>query len=140
MFFQGAGNSDINIQTFLTSPFANNASNTSYEYFNNRWTPDNQGARYPRATPSPLTNNTQGSDFWMVDTSYLRLKTLILGYSLPQNVSQMLGMQSIALNFTGQNLFTISKLDFVDPELGYSNRETAYPVIKSLSFGINFSF
>ncbi|MBU3821487.1 TonB-dependent receptor [Flavobacteriaceae bacterium XHP0103] len=140
MFFQGAGNSDININTFLTSPFDNNGSNTSYEYYNNRWTPDNQGAKYPRATPSPYTNNTRGSDFWMVDTSYLRLKTLVLGYSLPQDISNMLGMQSIALNITGQNLLTFSKLDFVDPELGYSNRETAYPVIKSLAFGINFSF
>lgn len=140
MFFQGAGNSDINIRTFLTSPFDNNASNTSYEYYNNRWTPDNQGAKYPRATPSPYTNNTQNSDFWMVDTSYLRLKTLVLGYSLPENICEMLSMQAVSLNLTGQNLLTFSKLDFVDPELGYSNRENAYPVIKSLAFGINFSF
>src|SRR5690606_39170693 len=100
MFWQGAANSDINIRTFLTSPFENNGSNTSYEYFNNRWTPDNQNAKYPRATPSPLTNNTQNSDFWMVDTSYLRLKTLVLGYSLPQTVCDMIGMKSIGLNIT----------------------------------------
>lgn len=140
MFWQGAANSDINIRTFLTSPFENNGSNTSYEYFNNRWTPDNQNAKYPRATPSPLTNNTQNSDFWMVDTSYLRLKTLVLGYSLPQTVCDMIGMQSIGLNMTAQNLLTISKLDFIDPELGYNDRENSYPVIKSVSFGVNFSF
>src|SRR5690606_22709325 len=45
MFWQGAANSDINIRTFLTSPFENNGSNTSYEYLNNRWTPDNQYAK-----------------------------------------------------------------------------------------------
>lgn len=140
MFFQGSANSDINIRTFLTSPFENNASNTSYEYYNNRWTPDNQNAKYPRATPAPVTNNTQASDFWMVDTSYLRLKTLILGYSFPQEICDMLNMQSIGFNITGQNLFTISDLDFIDPELGYDDRETAYPVMKSVSFGFNFSF
>lgn len=140
MFLQGSANSDINIRTFLTSPFDNNASNTSYEYFNNRWTPDNQGAKYPRATPSPLTNNTQASDFWMVSTSYLRLKTLILAYALPQNICNVLRMQSIGLNITGQNLFTFSDLDFIDPELGYTDRENAYPVMKSVAFGINISF
>jgi len=140
MFFQGAANSDINIRTFLTSPFENNASNTSYEYFNNRWTPENLGAKYPRVTPSPLSNNTQASDFWMVSTSYLRLKTIVLSYALPQNICNALGMQSIGLNITGQNLLTFSNLDFIDPELGYTDRENAYPVMKSVAFGINVSF
>ncbi len=140
LFFQGTANSDINIQTFLTSPFANNGSNTSYEYFDNRWTSDNQGAKYPRATPSPYSNNTQGSDFWMVDTSYLRLKTAILGYTLPKSVSEKLNVGSIGFTLTGQNLFTLSKLDFIDPELGYDDRENSYPIMKSLAFGMNLSF
>jgi TonB-linked SusC/RagA family outer membrane protein len=140
-FFQGSGGSDINIRTFLTSPFDNNGSNVSYEYFNNRWLPDNQqNAKYPRSTPSPTGNNTQGSDFWMVDTSYLRLKTLVLGYDLPQSVCELLSMKNIGLTITGQNLLTISELDFIDPELGYNGRETAYPVTKSFAFGVNFSF
>lgn len=140
MFLQGSANSDINIRTFLTSPFDNNASNTSYEYYDNRWTPENQGAKYPRATPSPLSNNTPASDFWMVNTSHLRLKTLVLAYSLPQNICSALKMQSIAFNVTGQNLLTFSKLKFIDPELGYTDRENAYPIMKSVSFGINVSF
>lgn len=140
MFLQGSANSHINIRTFLTSPFENNGSNTSYEYYNNRWTPENQNAKYPRATPSPLSNNTQASDFWMVSTSYLRLKTVVLGYAIPQKICDILRMQSINLSVTGQNLFTISDLDFIDPELGYDDRETAYPVMKSIAFGINVSF
>ena len=140
LFFQGVANSDINIQTFLTSPFANNGSNTSYEYFNNRWTPDHQNASYPRATPSPYSNNTQASDFWMVDTGYVRLKTAVLGYTLPKSVSEKLNMESISLRLTGQNLFTISKLDFIDPELGYTDRENSYPITKTLSFGVDISF
>ena len=140
LFFQGSANSDINIQTFLTSPFANNGSNTSYEYFNNRWTPDNQNAKYPRATPSPYSNNTQASDFWMVDTGYLRLKTASLAYEIPRSVTEKLKLSSLRFHLTGQNLLTFSKLDFIDPELGYDSRENAYPVTKSLSFGIDVSF
>jgi hypothetical protein len=49
-------------------------------------------------------------------------------------------MQSIGLSITGQNLLTFSKLDFIDPELGYTDRENAYPVMKSVAFGINVSF
>ena len=140
LFFQGSANSDINIQTFLTSPFANNGSNTSYEYFNNRWTTDNQNGKYPRATPSPYSNNTQGSDFWMVDTGYLRLKTASLAYEIPRSVTEKLKLSSLRFHLTGQNLLTFSKLDFIDPELGYDSRENAYPVSKSLSFGIDVSF
>jgi TonB-linked SusC/RagA family outer membrane protein len=140
LFFQGTANSNINIRTFLTSPFDNNGSNTSYEYFANRWTPDHQDARYPRATPSPYSNNTQASDFWMVNTGYLRLKTAVLSYSLPQSVTEKFKMSNIAFHLTGQNLLTFSKLDFIDPELGYDDRETSYPITKSLAFGIDISF
>lgn len=140
LFFQGSANSDINIRTFLTSPFENNGSNTSYEYFNNRWTLENQQAKYPRATPSPASNNTQASDFWMVDTGYLRLKTAVLAYEIPRSVTEKLKISSLRFHLTGQNLLTFSKLDFIDPELGYDDRETAYPVSKSLAFGIDVSF
>ena len=136
LFFQGVSGSSINMQTFLTVPFYNNGSNFSYEYFNNRWTPDTQDARYPRATTAPDSNNTQDSDFWMEDTSYIRLKTLMLGYTLPQKISDRLSLSSVRLNLSAQNLFTLSGLDFVDPELGYYERENAYPVQRTISFGV----
>ncbi|MDN5212285.1 TonB-dependent receptor [Fulvivirgaceae bacterium BMA12] len=140
LFFQGTANSSINIRQFMTNPFANNGSNTAYEYFDNRWTPDNQDAKYPRATPSPYTNNTQDSDFWIVNTNYLRLKTAILGYTIPKSLTDKLNVGSIGLHITGQNLFTFSSLKHIDPELGYDDRENAYPVMKSFAFGLNVSF
>ena len=73
----------------------------------------------------------------MEDTSYLRLKTLILGYTIPNNILESLRIQSIRLNLSAQNLFTLSGLDFIDPEFGYYERETAYPVQKIVSFGAN---
>ncbi len=139
LFFQGSANSSLNMQTFLNVPFSNNGSNFSYEYFDNRWTPDTQDARYPRATTAPYANNTQSSDFWIEDTSYLRLKTGIIGYTLPRKVTNDLGISSIRFNLVGQNLFTFSGIDYADPELGYRDRERAYPVSKSVSFGVNLS-
>ncbi len=140
LFFQGTANSNINIRQFMTVPFENNGSNTAYEYFDNRWTPDRQNARYPRSTPSPYANNTQGSDFWMADTDYLRLKTATLGYKLPGSITEKLNIASIGFHLTGQNLLTFSSLDHIDPELGYDDRENSYPVMKSWAFGMDISF
>jgi TonB-linked SusC/RagA family outer membrane protein len=140
LFFQGAGKASIRTYQFMTVPFENNGSNTSYEYFDNRWTPENQNAKYPRATPSPYNNNTQETDFWMVNTNYLRLKTASIGYTLPRRITDKLGIGNVRCYLTGQNVFTISKLKHVDPEMGYDLRETAYPVMRSTTLGIDITF
>jgi len=140
LFFQGSANSSINVRQFMTVPFENNGSNTGYEYFNNRWTPQNQSARYPRATPSPVSNNTQNSDFWMVNSSYLRLKTLTLGYSLPDKAKQWLRTGNLRVYLVSNNLLTFSRIKHIDPEMGYDARETAYPVIKSTTVGVELTF
>ena len=140
LFFQGSAMSTINTYQFQTVPFENNGSNTAYEYFDNRWTPDNQNAKYPRATPSPYTNNTPLSTFWHKNTGFLRLKTATVGYTLPSSVIDKIGIGGVRFYVTTQNLFTISKLKHVDPEMGYQNRETAYPVMKNTTFGVDITF
>lgn len=137
LFFQGSAMSSRNVQGFYTVPFFNNNSNSTYEYYNNRWTPDNQGAKYPRANQSPSSNNTQSSDFWIVQTSYLRLRTASIGYTLPVNVSQKIGMKNLRIYATGENVFTASNLKFTDPQ---TNGETGYPLMRTFSFGFNASF
>lgn len=140
LFFQGASKSSINIRQFMTVPFENNGSNTGYEYYNNRWTAANQGGRYPRATPSPYNNNVQDSDFWWEDSGYLRLKTVLLGYTLPASVIQAMKIGSVRCYLSGQNLLTFSGIKHIDPEMGYDDRETAYPVMKSVTLGIDVTF
>jgi TonB-linked SusC/RagA family outer membrane protein len=140
LFFQGTGKSSIGVRQFLTVPFENNGSNTGYEYYDNRWTPDNQDAKYPRSTPAPYANNTKDSDFWWMNSSYLRLKTASIGYTLPKSVLGKLKVSSARVYFVAQNLFTISKIKHIDPEMGYTDRETAYPVMKANTFGIDLTF
>jgi len=140
LFFQGTSMSSINIRQFMTTPFENNGSNTAYEYFDNRWTPDNQGARYPRSTPAPYVNNTQNSDWWTVGSSYLRLKTMVVGYNLPETVMSKIGIAGIRLYYTGQNLLTFSNITHIDPEMGYNERENSYPVMRTHTFGVDITF
>lgn len=151
LFFQGAAESSLNIQGYQTVPFRINNTNTSYEYFDNRWTPDHQDARYPKAYASKNTNNTtnplngdgfgpMSSSEWMINTGFLRLKTGVLGYTIPQRMTKHAGMQTVRFYVSAQNWFTFSKLKFMDPETGYNDREEAYPIQKTVIFGINVNF
>ena len=140
LLFQGAGLESFNTQGFNTVPFESNDSNTAYQYYNNRWTPTNQNALYPRADQSPTSNNTQGSSFWIVNTGYLRLKTATIGYTLPTSIAKRIGMSHLRIYAAAQNYFTFSKLKFLDPEAGYTNGETAYPNQKVLTTGLSASF
>jgi hypothetical protein len=140
LFFQGSANSSFDTNNFMTIPFFNNGSNTAYQYFDNRWTVDNQAAKYPRSTPAPYANDTKASDFWMANTSFLRLKTATVGYTVPKMITERLHIASVRVYFTGQNLLTFSKIKYIDPEVGYTNRDTAYPVMKTTTFGLDVTF
>jgi hypothetical protein len=134
---QGAGISDYSTYGFMTVSFFNNNSNSAYEYYNNRWTPTNQNSKYPRPYTGANSNNGQTSDFWLVSSAYLRLKTASLGYTVPARISSKLRMKNLRLYVTGQNMFTISKLKFTDPE---TTGEQGYPVQKVFLAGFNITF
>ena len=151
LFFQGAAHSSLNMQGYQTVPFRINNTNTSYEYFDNRWTPSNQDAKYPKSYASKNTNNTtnplngdgfggNSSSLWMASTSFMRLKTATIGYTVPTTFTKKYGIQSIRVYATGQNVFTLSPLKFEDPETGYTSREESYPIQKAFIFGINVTF
>jgi TonB-linked SusC/RagA family outer membrane protein len=151
LFFQGAAEASINIAGYQTIPFRLNNTNAGYEYYNNRWTPDHQNARFPRTYASLNTNNTTnptyGNTFgpwesseWMSNTGFLRLKTGVIGYTIPKRITQRWKMQGLRFYATAQNLFTVSHLRFEDPETGYTDREEAYPVQKTIIFGANLNF
>ncbi|MFO7370057.1 MAG: TonB-dependent receptor [Bacteroidales bacterium] len=138
MFFQGAGMASYGFNNnFQTTPFYNNNSNTDYEYYNNRWTPDNQGAKYPRANTAAVANNTQASDFWRWKTNYLRLKNLTLGYTVPQSVMKYVKIQGLRVYVTGQNVLTFSKIKHIDPE---NPGDMGYPNMKIWTVGANLTF
>jgi TonB-linked SusC/RagA family outer membrane protein len=140
-FFQGAAMTSYDIRGFITIPFNSNNSNAAYEYYNNRWTPDHQNAKYPIAWTAPQTNDNQLSSFWIKNASYLRLKNVQLGYSLPRSIMQKIKLRSVRVYVAGQNALTFSSLKFMDPESNSTTTDgTAYPNMKSFSIGANVTF
>lgn len=137
LFFQGSAMVSKSIQNFQTFPFFNNNSNLDYEYYNNRWTPENQNAKYPIAWPAPSSNMQQESTFWTRHMAYLRLKNVQFGYTLPRTVMNKLKIQSIRVYVAGQNVLTIQNLKFLDPE---TSNQTGYPAMKTFNIGANVTF
>ncbi|TRX21662.1 SusC/RagA family TonB-linked outer membrane protein [Flavobacterium franklandianum] len=99
---------------------------------------ENPDASYPRLSFGPNSNNFRESNFWLRDGSYIRFKTLDLGYSLPKRIAGKARMENIRLYFVGSNLVTWSKFKLWDPELASPNGE-AYPPVKSYTLGISLN-
>jgi TonB-linked SusC/RagA family outer membrane protein len=138
LFFQGSAMQSISTLRNDLDPFDNNASNCLYEYYDNRWSPDNQAtAKYPRAQFGRQWTNA--SDMFNPDITFLRLKTGTLGYTLPANITKSVYIKKLRLYFLCQNLFTLCNLDWLDPE-GGSGGQNAYPLMKTYSFGVNVTF
>ncbi|MGI4021389.1 MAG: SusC/RagA family TonB-linked outer membrane protein [Janthinobacterium lividum] len=151
LFFQGAAKSTVLTQTFVTIPFASNNSDAGYEYFNNHWSASNPNGKYPIANQAPTSNNTQTSDFWETSGAYVRLKTAQLGYTIPVGITRALKIKTIRFYVSGQNLLTLSKLKFLDPEVGApaagsgagnagTSPETLYPIQRVLTGGLSATF
>ena len=80
------------------------------------------------------------SDFWIIDTSYLRMKTLQFGYTFPKHWLEKVGIQNLRLYYSAENLLTFDKMPInVDPET-VSERLSSYPLNKTHAFGVNISF
>jgi TonB-linked SusC/RagA family outer membrane protein len=137
LLFQGATNRNFYMTATAAFPFENGASATRAQM--DYWTPQNTDARNPRLTPTPAPNNTQGSSWWLLDASYLRLKTGELGYTIPLRIIQRAKIQSARIYVSGQNLLTFSPIKNFDPEVGAQNGEY-YPQQKVITFGLNLTF
>lgn len=104
----------------------------------NRWTPGSgQNAEYPRLSLTN-TNNTQTSSFWVSNSSFLRLKNLELGYTLPSSYTRILSVSSIRFYVVGTNLYSWDSVKYKDPE-GVDDA-LSYPNVRSVGCGINISF
>lgn len=140
LHFQGAGKSHFFIDGFTVYPFVNGEwGNILEEMANaNRWilgVNEDPNAEYPRLSYGGNANNYRPSTYWLRDGSYLRLKTLEMGYSLPKALTSRLRLEKLRLHIIGQNLLTFSKFKLWDPEMGSSNG-MKYPLGKTVTFGL----
>lgn len=149
-FFQGAFGQKIYNQILTDSEGFYRGFNVTKRYYDNRWTPENPSNTYPRASWSAKANNARVSTRFLEDGSYLRLKNLQIGYSIP--TEKMKGIDRFRIYLAATNLFTITKYSGFDPEMTVSaNSESegdrangidwgTYPLCRTFTFGINLTF
>lgn len=153
MFWQGVGKRDMMVRGELMEPFHANYSYNIYQHQLDFWTPTNTDARWPRLTAPNTTSNRNnfgnGSDLYMLDGKYLRLKNISIGYTLPKKWTRVAGMERCRVYVNGQDLFTFSNNSFIDPEISefdsrMSNGGTisgrSYPSLRYYGFGLDIEF
>ncbi|WEK37894.1 MAG: TonB-dependent receptor [Candidatus Pseudobacter hemicellulosilyticus] len=106
-----------------------------------RWTGPNTSNSMPRAVFNDPNKNTRVSDRFVEDGSYLRIKNVTLGYTLPRRISEKAKMTTARIYVSAQNLATFTNYTGFDPEVGANGIDlNVYPVTRTLSAGINLSF
>jgi TonB-linked SusC/RagA family outer membrane protein len=145
-FFQGQAKVAFMIDPSRTSPFIKSP-DTQYTgntqllqaFADDHWSEDNQNlyALYPRlgTNGDVITNNRQSSTWWLRDGSFLRLKSVEFGYTLPLKIAKSLKLRNARIYFNGLNLLTWSPFKLWDPEQG--GNAFAYPVQKVFNLGLN---
>lgn len=112
----------------------------------NRWTGEGSSDKYPRVTFTDNNLNMKTpSDFFVFEGSYLRLRNISVGYSLPKPVTDFLNIKSLRVYVSSENLFTIASYPGYDPEIGggvFSNGidQGIYPQARTFLTGINITF
>ncbi|MFD0793916.1 TonB-dependent receptor [Mucilaginibacter litoreus] len=152
LFFQGVGKRNMFVRGEQVEPFHVNYSQVIYQHQLDYWTPQNPDARYPRLSASGSQSNEnnfrRGSDMYLFDGKYIRLKNVQIGYTLSQNVAKKIGMRKVRAYVTGQNVLTFSPMKFIDPEstelggnvsAGGANSARAYPLPIYYGFGIDLT-
>jgi TonB-linked SusC/RagA family outer membrane protein len=152
MLWQGAALYGYNLRSAaeFSNPFGSDSNPLRHMYEDSfvpegdRWMPANTDARWPkvgRASGNPSYNGN--SDFWWIDETYLRLRNIQLSYNLPANVSNTIGIRNARVYVSGFNLFTLSTLDFMDPEIDTNPQQgmgNYHPQTGSYNIGIEIDF
>lgn len=132
---QGVGKVDVNDMIMRGGPTSRD--NNFKSYMANAWTAANPNATYPRLSTGK--QNYTSSSYWIQSAAYLRLKSVQIGYTIPVKWLPKSSFTRVRFYVSGQNLFTISKLEKdIDPEAVNDNRY--YPQVKTYTFGANVDF
>ena len=149
-FFFGSFGNEIFVIQHEFDVFRLFSTNVLQDRLTDSWTPDNPDAKYPMLSQNDQYSNLY-SDFYVEDGSYVRLRNLQIGFTMPK----MAWFQNIRIYIQGQNLFTITGYEGLDPELpgistsGSAGNQTdqamgidygSYPANRVFSIGINATF
>ncbi len=134
--FQGVGNYSAVLNTSsMFWPLRNNTNISNY-YYENRWTPDNQDALFPRLSTLQNDNNYNVNTIWLRDRSFVKLRTLEVYYKVAEDLIAGTFISNAKLYLRGMNLFSLDNLKVVDPE----SYGVALPLSASFHVGVNVTF
>lgn len=145
-FFQGVGKKnyypgDWRSRYYFWNAFAFPWSVVTKENYYNHWTPTNRDAFYPRMKSYVAEGGKEVSltqTRWLQDASYIRLKNLTLGYTIPSSLSDKVGINKLRVYVSGENIFELTKLfKYLDPENLIGD---GYPFQRTYSVGVSLNF
>ncbi|MFV8325312.1 SusC/RagA family TonB-linked outer membrane protein [Flavobacterium sp. ZS1P14] len=145
-FFQGHLEQNIMRSGYMAYPFRALFTNQNPTFLGKTWTEENPDAMYPRLTVNPTRAawNYGNNDFMVQNSRYIRLKTLVVGYSLPEELTKRLKLTKVRVYFSGNDLWEASTIkDGFDPESGENATDgdnAGYPFARTWSFGLNIGF
>ncbi len=140
-FVQGVQGNDVyNLNRYITESALYGTTNGTTRILN-RWTGPNTSNDVPRAINGDPNKNLRVSSHYIEDGSYVRLKNLTFGYTLPRNVMNRISATQIRVYFTAQNLLTLTKYTGYDPEVSSSGVDLGiYPQARVFMGGLNIGF
>lgn len=134
VLFQGAAGAK---QYYL--PYSGLLGNYPKDFADNRWTPNNTDATYPRAFNMSEYWYVQRNTFFLHSTDYLRLKNVVLGYTTSSRLNKLLKIESIRFYVSANNLYTWTNFKNFDPEMA-NERGRNYPLQRVLNAGLTLTF
>ncbi|WP_442795962.1 SusC/RagA family TonB-linked outer membrane protein [Pelobium manganitolerans] len=143
VFFQGHLKQRIMREGYMAYPFRAIYTNQNPMFLGRTWTVDNLGAEFPRLTSytDRAAWNYVNNDFMLQNSRYIRLKSFVLGYTLPKKLTQRVKMDKVRVYFSGNDLWEASAIkDGFDPEAGQNATDgdnAGYPFARTWSFGLN---
>lgn len=148
IFFQGAGNTSVLLGGSTSEgwyPFSWGVDQSNYRTFAlDRWTEDNpsQNVVIPRLHNGNTNNanNMVSSTWWLRDGSFLRLKNIEIGYQIPKKALNKIGLEAARIYLMGYNLAVWDDIKYFDPEAGNGNAGLNYPLPRTFTLGVDFTF
>ncbi len=141
-FFQGQGKQNVLRTGYLYAPWIANYTLQNAAFMGKTWTDENPNAEYPIISRNSGFNNWNYSnvDASVQNSRYVRLKSLVVGYTLPQTWTKKFSVSKLRLFFSAEDLFEITSIkDGYDPEAGEASNNM-FPFNRTLSFGLNVTF
>lgn len=136
--FQGVAKRTRYYSSFITRPFIEETGNIPIALVDNTWSPERSNAAYPRLSQNSSGVNYRLSDFWLRTGAYFRLSNVTVGYTIPKDITQTVGISNLRFYLSANDMWLATKFPKgYDPEI---NNVTDTPLSSLYMFGVNVKF